>query len=81
MMTKQLKRIRRVPSDPEEMNGSRAEWATVALLEFRRQTGADVGDAVSDMLSDLMHWCDRNNQDFDVELRRARKHYEDETDA
>jgi hypothetical protein len=29
----------------------------------------------------LMHWSDRNNEDFDEELVRARMHYGDETDS
>jgi hypothetical protein len=69
-----------VPPDPEELNDNRAEWAEAALLEFKSQTGTDTEDAVSDLLADLMHWCDRNAQDFDHELSRARNHYECETD-
>jgi hypothetical protein len=26
-----------------------------------------------------MHWCDRNNYDFDASFERARGHYEAET--
>lgn len=77
----ELKRTKAIPADPEVMNERRAEWAAVALSEFRRETGADIGDAASDLLADLMHWCDRNEQDFEEELRRARMHYEFETAA
>ena len=36
-------------------------------------------DAVSDLLADLMHWCDRFGQEFHEELRRALYHYAEET--
>jgi hypothetical protein len=81
MKTKRLKRGEQLPPDPEELNERRAQWAAVVLLEFQRHTGADVGDAVSDLLCDLMHWCDRHAQDFDAQLRRGRWHYDCETDA
>jgi len=70
-----------LPADPEDQNEQRARWADAAVLEFRVQTGADIEDAVSDLLADLMHWCDRHEQDFDLELRRAQNHYEIETNS
>jgi hypothetical protein len=72
-------RSKPLPTDPDELNADRARWAAAALAEFRRQTGADLEDAVSDLLADLMHWCDRHGQTFGDELRRARGHYEAET--
>ena len=81
-MTKnQAKQTKPLPPDPERLNRNRARWAAAALAEFRRQTGADLEDAVSDLLADLMHWCDRLGQEFPQELRRARYHYEEETKA
>jgi hypothetical protein len=68
------------PPDPERRNDRRADWAHTVLREFQRLTGADTEDAVSDLLADLLHWCDRHGQDFDTELRRARNHYDIETD-
>ena len=69
------------PQDPDRLNAHRALWAAAALAELRRQTGADLEDAVSDLLADLMHWCDQFGQEFPKELRRALDHYEEETDA
>ena len=81
-MTKnQAKQTKPLPPDPERLNRNRARWAAAALAEFRRQTGADLEDAVSDLLADLMHWCDRLGQEFPQELRRALHHYEEETGA
>lgn len=74
-----LKDFRKLPPDPEGMNDKRAAWADVALATFITQTGTDKEDAVGDLLGDLMHWCDRNNYDFDAALDRARHHYEAET--
>lgn len=74
-MTKQL------PPDPENMNDKRAAWAESALETFMDATGADKEDALADFLADLMHWCDRNEGDFDAAMSRARYHYEAETTA
>jgi hypothetical protein len=68
-----------LPPDPENMNDDRAKWAQAALRAFRRATGADAEEALGDLLSDLMHWSDRNNFDFDAAFDRARMHYEAET--
>ena len=68
-----------LPPDPEEMNDERSTWAESIILTFMDLTRTDRGDALSDLLCDLMHWCDRNGQDFEAELRRGRMHYRDET--
>ncbi len=70
---------RPLPLDPEGLNADRALWGAIALEAFRRETGADLTDAVSDLLADLMHWCDRFGQEFERELRRAVNHYAEET--
>lgn len=68
-----------LPPDPDGKNGDRAAWAGAALAKFMEVTGTDKEDAGGDLLGDLMHWCDRNNYDFDAALARARAHYEAET--
>ncbi len=68
-----------LPPDPEGQNDDRAAWAQTALEAFQKTTRTDAGDAVSDLLGDLMHWCDRNGSDFEAELARARSHYAEET--
>jgi len=67
-----------LPLDAEHLNADRALWAAIALEAFRRETGADLTDAVSDLLADLMHWCDRFGQKFQRELERALNHYAEE---
>jgi hypothetical protein len=45
-------------------------------------TGTDPGDAICDLLSDLMHLCDRDRATygtFQSGLDRAEMHYEEET--
>jgi hypothetical protein len=69
-----------LPPDPEGMNGGRAAWAGKALKAFRKATGTDEDAALPDLLADLMHWCDRNGQDWDAALGRAYDHYREETD-
>ena len=59
-------------------NRDRAKWAAEALRQFQDSTGADYQDALPDLLCDLMHWSDRENNNFQASLHRARKHYEAE---
>ena len=68
-----------LPPDPEGMNGDRALWAAAALHRFQQENGSDDETALGDLLCDLMHWCDRNNDDFEASLSAARMHYEAET--
>ncbi len=68
-----------LPPDPEGMNDHRSAWAGEAIATFMLATGTDLEDAVSDLLADIRHWCDRHDIDFDVELGRAVAHYEAET--
>jgi hypothetical protein len=68
-----------LPPDPDGMNDKRASWAGSALAVFMRDTSTEDEDALGDLLADLMHWCDRNNYDFDAALERAHGHYEAET--
>jgi hypothetical protein len=70
---------KQLPPDPEGRNDHRAAWAGKALDDFIVATGTDEEDAVGDLLVDLMHWCDRNNYDFDLAFDRALSHYEAET--
>lgn len=68
-----------LPPDPEGMNDRRSAWADEAITAFMLATGTDLEDAVSDLIADLGHWCDRHDIDFDRELARAAFHYEAET--
>jgi hypothetical protein len=68
-----------MPPDPEEMNQERAGWAQAALETFCGRTGTDPSDAVSDLIADLMHWCDRTGSDWNSELARGMTHYNEET--
>lgn len=76
-MSKSKKKL--LPADPENMNEDRAAWAGTALDTFQEATGTDPEDAVSDLIADLHHWCDRNGIDFNRELERAAFHYDAET--
>lgn len=72
---------RKLPPDPEGQNDNRAQWAHVAVDAFIEETGTDFGDALSDLLCDLMHLCDRKSVfgKFEAQLDRARFNYEEET--
>lgn len=75
------------PPDPDGINNERAEWARFALDAFMQRTGTDPQDSISDLLCDLMHFCDRTRfeDDPDVpptfaeELERAQRNYRGET--
>jgi len=78
--------------DANPRNADRSLWGELAVVSFANATGlsADVRidpeTVLSDLLADLMHWCDvqKNNAclvesiDFGSALRRAREHYTEE---
>ncbi|QDT53879.1 hypothetical protein Pan44_19050 [Caulifigura coniformis] len=70
---------KKLPADPERMNGKRAAWADLAVTAFQAATGTDEEDALGDLLADLMHWADRANYDFELAFNRAQDHYAAET--
>jgi hypothetical protein len=61
-------------------NTQRAEWARVAIDAFIRVTRTDEGDAISDLLCNLMHYCAESETDFLAELNRAALHFQAETE-
>ena len=62
----------------QTQNDKRAQWAGKAVDVFMETTGTEPENAVSDLLCDIMHYCDRNCEDFDEQLQRAKGHYEAE---
>lgn len=68
-----------LPPDPESMNHRRAAWAGRAVAAFREATGTDEADSITDLVCDLMHWCDRHEFDFEAALLHSRGHYAEET--
>lgn len=63
-------------------NESRARNARAGLVASLKQRGECWEtldeDTVSDLLADLMHWCDRESLDFDRLLRFAKQNHEEE---
>ena len=70
-----------VKPDPDGKNAERAGWAETALRAFQEDVGTDDEDMLADLLSDLMHWCDREGYVFAEALRRGSYHYGEETSA
>jgi hypothetical protein len=73
-----------IPPDPEGQNDDRASWAAHAIEAFSditnmRNDGEDDETILGDLLTDLMHWCDRQGIDFDTKLITARVNYAVET--
>jgi hypothetical protein len=70
-----------LPPDPDSLNDDRAKWAGNAISAFMQITGTEPENALSDLLCDLMHWADRQEECFGSALEHARWHYEEETSA
>lgn len=72
-----------LPPDPDNFNATRSASVDVLVKRFMagepNQGMTDREDALADMLTNLMHWCDRCEFDFDTELERARCNYAGET--
>lgn len=76
------KRDNLLPHDPDEMNDKRAGWAQDAIQSFSDATGADMGEeALSDLLADIGHYCDRNGISLESAICWAASLYREETDG
>lgn len=64
-------------------NRNRAQWAETALRAFARQTGQLTGgdweydreSVITDLIADLMHYCEAKGIDFDERLDSGRNHF------
>jgi hypothetical protein len=62
-------------------NKERANAGEAAIDAFRahvRESDPDKTANVVDLVSDLLHWCDRKKLDAEAVLRMARMHWESE---
>lgn len=50
-------------------------WAEVTITAFRQSAGTELGDALCDLLTNLMHWADARGHNFNAALVRAEDHY------
>ena len=71
-------------------NDRRASWAELTLQTFSRRAGTlpdfNASDeeraiALVDLLTDLAHWCDRNNVSMKQTIMSATAHYQAETES
>ena len=46
------------------VNEDRADWAKAAIDTFRNRTGTDAGDAIGDLIVDLLHLGRRSVKNF-----------------
>ncbi len=66
-------------------NRDRSFWAKCALDSFAKLTNstaelrAETREVLTDLLADLMHYCDARQVDFASALERARRHYVEES--
>lgn len=77
--TQAVQAQRELPADPDGENERRSDRAATALHPYLEENGTYDETALTDLLSDLMHWADRNGVTFTECLERAQMHYEAET--
>jgi hypothetical protein len=65
--------------DPHGENEQRAMLADIAVEAFQKATGSDDEDAVTDLLTNLMHRCHGRGEDFSAALNMALWHFAAET--
>jgi hypothetical protein len=59
-------------SAPPDINARRADWAARAVETFSTVSGPDFTDeAISDLIADLGHLCDREKLDFVALVRKG----------
>ena len=64
----------------EPTNADRCKWAMAAVQVFADATGLDVEDdgletAITDLLADLLHLCDKNSLQLSDLMASAERHY------
>lgn len=65
-------------------NKDRARWALAAVKEYARIVGDDIEEeegletAISDLLADLRHLCDKRGISFYICDHRGHEHYTEE---
>jgi len=67
----------------ELTNTDKAKFAEVAVKAYAEKTGLaspdeDEETKVSDLVADLMHYCDRTGVDWSTVMYRAHRHYGEE---
>ena len=72
---------KRLPPDPEGCNTERAANGRAMVEAYRARCRTDMENVIRDLISDLMHLCDRDRRlgKFEDELDWAYRHYEEET--
>lgn len=84
--TQAVQAQRELPADPVRLrragghgeNERRSDRAATALRPYLEENGTYDETALTDLLSDLMHWADRNGVTFTECLERAQMHHEAE---
>lgn len=68
-------------------NATRSHAAYCAIAAYQETKGCNVDkdgsneEDVTDLLADLMHYCQKNGADFDICLSMAESHYQEERTA
>lgn len=73
--------VRPRPATSARTNLHRAILGGAALGAFQNLSSSHSDDALTDLLTNLMHYCDLTKESFDKRLAMARKHYNAETDS
>ena len=68
--------------DVDGMNRMRAAWAAQAVKAFLNECGTDDGDAIPDLICDLLHLANQKRRRYgtpDAAMRRAQGNFDAET--
>lgn len=68
--------FRRTRPTAAPSNLQRAVWAEAALDIFTDAADADSDEALTDLLTNLMHWASYSGSSFATALKRARYHFD-----
>lgn len=57
-----------------------ADMVDPVMTLYKARGGSDDESLLTDLLADLMHWADANDEDFGAAIGMARKHHDAESD-
>ncbi len=68
-----------MPPDPDKRNVWRARFANSAIFAFSQASPPAYESSLDRLLCCLMHWSDRNGENFEAELNQAKLRYNRQT--
>lgn len=66
---------------PEKLDRIGRVEHIIDVYQYDYRNGGEPDSTLSDVLADMLHYCEANDFDFDDLVRMGRAHYEDERRA